>query len=132
MNELDDLFDRIDGLDRGSGPWTNIAEVIIQRVRAMNPEAREALADEDSVILTGLSPASRDAFQYAQEQMEAFGMEVLAPIVGYEDERDDVVAVASAAISKWREARDGEGALPPLEVVEEEEEAPVEAEAVAE
>lgn len=132
MSELDDLFDRLDALDRGSGPWVNIAEVIIQRVRTMGPDQRDALSDENSVIVTGLSSASRDAFEYAQEQMEAFGMEILAPIVGYEDEREDVVSVAVEAITKYREARDGEGALPGLEVVEDEEEAPVEAEAVVE
>lgn len=60
------------------------------------------------VILSGLSQESREAFAYAQEQCEAVGFEILAPLIGYPDERVEITEVVNKALHEWRESKGGE------------------------
>lgn len=124
-NEVKNLLDMLGSFDRGTGPWTNVAEQIIERVEPLvdSGELEVLTSGGQGYVLNGLSPAARAAFEYAEEQCATFGMEIVGPVIGYDDEREEVLAVVQEALRKWREQKDG--TLPPaVEVGEEDEAAP--------
>lgn len=133
--ETQDLLDRLDGLDRGSPAWVNIADALATRIRGDGGDdgapAGDLEVEADKIILDGLSETALEAFTYADEQCRVYGMEIIAPIIGYPDERDEVLEVVQTAIQKWRTDKDG---VPPPEGIEpaaEEEAAPEEQDEVA-
>lgn len=104
--QLQEIVDRLDGVERGSPVWVNLAEAFIARATHSDAAADlEVVADE--VVLRNLSPTAVEAFRYGVEQGETYGMELICPVVGYPDEAEEIVIVVRDALQAWREQKEG-------------------------
>jgi hypothetical protein len=129
--DLQEIVDRLEGVERGSGAWVNLADAFIARVRAAGASAPATGTyeeeEEGPIVLKELSDEAREAFRYGSAQCEALGMEIIGPIIGYPDERQEILDTIQGALQKWRLNKDGEAPPEPLKAVADDEAAPEEA-----